>query len=72
MGYFEPMRDMTSTDWFGMRGREQDGWTAIQFKRRLDTCDSSDVPIKVRSLIDFRISTCFYSLSIARSREPIC
>ncbi|CAF3621213.1 unnamed protein product [Rotaria sp. Silwood1] len=28
-------------------GREQDGWTAIQFNRRLNTCDSMDVPIKV-------------------------
>ena len=26
---------------------EQDGWTAIQFRRLLKTCDSMDVPIKV-------------------------
>ncbi|UJR36729.1 hypothetical protein I4U23_029445 [Adineta vaga] len=35
-----------STDWFALQGREQNGWTAIQFKRYLDTCDSMDVAIK--------------------------
>ena len=29
-----------------MQGREQDGWTAIQFRRALDTCDTMDYPIK--------------------------
>ncbi|CAF3199418.1 unnamed protein product [Rotaria sp. Silwood2] len=33
-------------DWHALQGREQNGWTAIQFKRLLDTCDSMDVPIK--------------------------
>ncbi|CAF1630879.1 unnamed protein product [Rotaria sp. Silwood1] len=37
----------TTNDWFALQGREQDGWTAIQFNRRLNTCDSMDVPIKV-------------------------
>ncbi|UJR36633.1 hypothetical protein I4U23_029352 [Adineta vaga] len=34
------------TDWLALQGREQNGWTAIHFKRHLDTCDSMDVPIK--------------------------
>jgi len=41
------MIDNTTTDWFALQGREQNGWTAIQFKRLLDTCDTLDVPIKV-------------------------
>ncbi|UJR19902.1 hypothetical protein I4U23_023034 [Adineta vaga] len=41
-----PVIDHTKTDWFALQGREQDGWTAIQFRRLLDTCDSMDVPIK--------------------------
>ncbi|CAF1416308.1 unnamed protein product [Adineta steineri] len=41
-----PVIDDTSIDWFALQGREQDGWTAIQFQRLLDTCDSMDVPIK--------------------------
>ncbi|CAF1144593.1 unnamed protein product [Adineta ricciae] len=41
-----PVIDYTTTDWFAVQGREQDGWTAIQFRRLLETCDSMDVPIK--------------------------
>ncbi|CAF0933370.1 unnamed protein product [Adineta steineri] len=41
-----PVVDTTTTDWFALQGREQNGWTAIQFKRLLDTCDTMDVPIK--------------------------
>lgn len=41
-----PVIDSTTTDWFGLQGREENGWTAIQFKRFLDTCDTMDVPIK--------------------------
>ncbi|CAF0896092.1 unnamed protein product [Adineta ricciae] len=41
-----PVIDYTTTDWFALQGREQDGWTAIQFRRLLETCDSMDVPIK--------------------------
>ena len=44
------MVDNTTADWFGLKGREESGWTAIQFKRALDTCDTMDVPIKVRFL----------------------
>ncbi|CAF4755271.1 unnamed protein product, partial [Rotaria sp. Silwood2] len=40
-----PIIDNTTTDWFHLQGREQNGWTSIQFKRLLDTCDSMDVPI---------------------------
>jgi hypothetical protein len=39
--------DSTTIDWFALQGREENGWTAIQFKRFLDTCDTMDVPIKV-------------------------
>ena len=42
------MLDNTTQDWFGVQGREENGWTAIQFKRLLDTCDVMDYPIKVR------------------------
>ncbi|CAF4575124.1 unnamed protein product [Rotaria sp. Silwood1] len=42
----KPILDNTTTDWFVLNGREQDGWTAIQFKRLLDTCDPMDVRIK--------------------------
>ncbi|CAF5106287.1 unnamed protein product, partial [Rotaria sp. Silwood1] len=41
-----PMVDNTTIDWFALQGREVSGWTAIQFKRLLDTCDIMDVPIK--------------------------
>ncbi|CAF3485406.1 unnamed protein product [Rotaria socialis] len=41
-----PVIDNTTTDWFHLQGREQNGWTSIQFKRLLDTCDSMDVPIR--------------------------
>ena len=41
------MIDNTTADWFALRGREQNGWTAIQFQRALDTCDSMDVAIAV-------------------------
>jgi hypothetical protein len=39
--------DNTTIDWFGLRGQEVNGWTAIQFRRALDTCDTMDVAIKV-------------------------
>ncbi|CAF4482771.1 unnamed protein product, partial [Rotaria sp. Silwood2] len=51
--FAKPMIDNTTTDWFAIRGREQNGWTAIQFKRLLDTCDSMDYPIKHKILVDF-------------------
>ncbi|CAF4706165.1 unnamed protein product, partial [Rotaria magnacalcarata] len=38
--------DNTTQDWFLLKGQEQNGWTAIQFKRSLDSCDPMDVPIK--------------------------
>ncbi|CAF1219237.1 unnamed protein product [Rotaria magnacalcarata] len=41
-----PVIDNTTTDWFHLQGREQNGWTSIQFKRLLDTCDSMDVSIR--------------------------
>jgi len=42
-----PLIDNTTQDWYALRGQEQNGWTAIQFTRALDTCDSMDVAIKV-------------------------
>jgi hypothetical protein len=45
----KPVIDNTTIDWFALQGREQDGWTAIQFKRLLDTCDIMDVPITVEN-----------------------
>ncbi|CAF2373593.1 unnamed protein product [Rotaria sp. Silwood2] len=45
-GTSRPVVDNTTRDWFALNGREQDGWTAIQFKRALDTCDTMDVPIR--------------------------
>jgi hypothetical protein len=46
--FAKPVIDNTTTDWFALQGREENGWTSIQFKRLLDTCDTMDVPIKVR------------------------
>ncbi|CAF1166007.1 unnamed protein product [Adineta steineri] len=40
-----PIIDNTTSNWLAQRGRESDGWTAIQFKRPLDTCDPMDVSI---------------------------
>ncbi|CAF4370643.1 unnamed protein product [Rotaria sp. Silwood2] len=53
-GFYQPMVDNTTQDWFGLQGHEVNGWTAIQFKRLLDTCDIMDYPIKV----------CFYPVII--------
>jgi hypothetical protein len=42
------------------KGREQNGWTAIQFKRLLDTCYPTDYPIKIRDLdVDCHFNVCF-------------
>lgn len=46
-GTSRPVIDNTTIDWFHLQGREQNGWTSIQFKRLLDTCDLMDVPIRV-------------------------
>jgi hypothetical protein len=43
--------DNGTADWIGIQGREQDGWTAIEFQRLIDTCDPMDVPIKVKKLV---------------------
>ncbi len=43
----KPLVDNTTQNWFVLQGQEQNGWTAIQFKRYFDTCDPMDVPIKV-------------------------
>jgi hypothetical protein len=45
--FARPIIDNTTNDWFVLQGQESNGWTAIQFKRLLDTCDSMDYPIKV-------------------------
>ena len=51
MTYSKPIIDNTTKDWFALKGREENGWTVIQFKRLLDTCDMMDVPIKVIRLV---------------------
>ncbi|CAF3465404.1 unnamed protein product [Rotaria socialis] len=43
----KPVMDNTTQDWFLLKGQEQNGWTAIQFKRYFDSCDPMDVPIKL-------------------------
>ncbi|CAF1244576.1 unnamed protein product, partial [Didymodactylos carnosus] len=45
-GLSMPVIDNTTKDWFPLNGKEENGWTAIQFKRKLDTCDIMDVTIK--------------------------
>ncbi len=47
-GFTTPVIDNGTADWIGIQGREQDGWTAIEFQRLIDTCDPMDVPIKVK------------------------
>ncbi|CAF4231638.1 unnamed protein product [Rotaria sp. Silwood2] len=47
IGFTQPVKDSTTQDWFGLEGREENSWTAIQFKRALDTKDSMDNPIEV-------------------------
>ena len=49
----KPIIDNTTQDWFILHGQEQNGWTAIQFKRLLDTCDIMDYPIRVRKKSKF-------------------
>ncbi|CAF3865400.1 unnamed protein product [Rotaria sp. Silwood2] len=43
--YSRPIMDKNEVNWIVLQGREVNGWTAIQFKRMFDTCDSMDVPI---------------------------
>lgn len=50
MNNSKPILDKTTNDWFPLNGREENGWTIIQFKRLLNTCDQQmDVQIKVKS-----------------------
>ena len=49
MTYTRPIIDNTTQDWHVIQGREENGWTSIQFKRLLETCDEMDVPIKVEN-----------------------
>ncbi|CAF2973272.1 unnamed protein product [Rotaria socialis] len=44
--FVKPVIDNTTENWLALRGRESNGWTAIQFRRLLDTCDPMDVEIK--------------------------
>lgn len=54
----KPMIDKTTNDWFPLNGREENGWTIIQFKRLLNTCDQQmDVPIKVNDTLELCRST---------------
>ncbi|CAF1080606.1 unnamed protein product [Adineta ricciae] len=45
-GFVLPIKDPTTQDWFGLQGQEENNWTAIQFKRALDTKDNMDLPIQ--------------------------
>ena len=58
----KPMIDTTSEDWFPLQGQEKNGWTAIQFKRSFDTCDTMDYPITVRNIPNNEYSFVVYSL----------
>ena len=49
MNNSRPILDNTTQDWSARQGQERDGWTAVQLKRSLDTCDPMDFPIKVRN-----------------------
>ncbi|CAF1034776.1 unnamed protein product [Rotaria sordida] len=44
--FSKPVIDNTTMDWIGLQGREENGWTAIQFKRLLEICDYMDLSIK--------------------------
>lgn len=48
MNNSRPLLDKTTQDWSAIQGEEKDGWTAVQLRRSLDTCDPMDFPIKVR------------------------
>ena len=61
--------DETTQDWFGLQGREENGWTAIQFKRLIDTCDKLDVRIKVRPSTTSLSFTFSYTVAILGRNE---
>jgi hypothetical protein len=64
------MIDNTTIDWFGLRGREENGWTAIQFRRALDTCDTMDVEIKVcHSFVLLKVLTLLYVVLLVRHKH---
>lgn len=44
----KPVVDNTTQDWFLVQGKEENGWTAIKFRRYFDSCDPMDVPIRVK------------------------
>ncbi|CAF3949092.1 unnamed protein product [Rotaria sordida] len=50
--FSKPVIDNTTMDWIGLQGREENGWTAIQFKRLLEICDYMDLSIKVSNKAD--------------------
>ncbi|CAF1352918.1 unnamed protein product, partial [Didymodactylos carnosus] len=37
-GFVLPVKDSTTQDWFGLQGREENNWTAIQFKQFVVCC----------------------------------
>lgn len=49
------MLDNTTNDWIPLKGREENGWTVLQFRRSLDSCDYMDVPIKVGLVAEIHI-----------------
>jgi hypothetical protein len=62
MDFTRPIVDNTTKDWIVLKGQELNGWTAIQFKRLLDTCDPMDYPIKVFIHFHRFFKRAFYSL----------
>ena len=60
------MIDDTTQDWFALQGREQSGWTAIQFKRSFDTCDIRDYPVKVSNIRSSRLMSFLLICSLGR------
>lgn len=69
--YTRPVMDSTTLDWFGIQGREMNGWTVIQFRRALDTCDTMDVPIRVCHLFHSRVNNhrCVNFVFVVRHRD---
>ena len=39
-----------SQDWYMVNSDQQNGYTTMEVTRQLVTCDSKDVPIKVKSI----------------------
>lgn len=63
-----PVKDSTTQDWVGLQGREENNWTAIQFKRALNTGDSLDIPIEV-IFVSFHVNSMFNDFFFTRQEQ---